>query len=407
MTAENPGITGTTESIARTGTTEQNESHQPTEFGYWVPNVSGGLVTSSVSQRTDWGIDYNRRVAKLAEERGFGHALTQVRYLGSYSAANQHESVSFSLALLEATERLNVIAAVHPGLWQPGVLANLAATAQEIHGGRFALNIVSGWLRDEFRALGEPWLEHDERYRRSAEFLQVLRRLTHGEPGGGGTEFAGDFYRIRDYSLTPRPSTPPTLFAGGASGAAQANAGRHADWYLTNGATDAELSRQIREVRGHAARAGRRVRVGVNGFAIVRDTEEEARRQLSDIVAGADRRAVEAFAAAVRQAGAAAPDGRGMWANSSFDDLVQYNDGFKTGLIGTPERVARRIVELRRLGVDLILLGFLHVEEELDRFGRDVIPLVRELEASGAVQSPEPIEQASVERDATPAPVAG
>lgn len=354
------------------------------EFAYWVPNVSGGLVTSTVTQRTDWGIDYNRRVAKLAEDRGFAYALSQVRYLGSYSAENQHESVSFSLALLDATERLNVIAAVHPGLWQPGVLANLAATAQEIHGGRFALNIVSGWLRDEFRALGEPWLEHDERYRRSAEFLQVLRRLTHGEADGAPTDFGGDFYRIRDYALTPRPQSPPELFAGGSSTAARANAGRHADWYFTNGATDGDLARQIAEVRAHAAAAGREVRVGVNAFAIVRDTEEEALAQLRAIVAGADRDAVEAFAEAVRQAGAASPDGKGMWADSSFEDLVQYNDGFKTGLIGTPERVARRIVELRRLGVDLVLTGFLHVEEEIDRFGRDVVPLVRELER-GAV----------------------
>jgi dimethylsulfone monooxygenase len=70
-----------------------------------------------------------------------------------------------------------------------------------------------------------------------------------------------------------------------------------------------------------------------------------------------------------------------MWADSSFEDLVQYNDGFRTQLIGTPEQVARRIVAYRRLGVDLILAGFLHYKEEVERFGRDVLPIVRELEA--------------------------
>lgn len=113
-------------------------------FAYWVPNVSGGLVTSTVEQRTDWGIDYNRTLAQAAEDAGFEYALTQVRYLGSYSAEYQHESVSFSLALLEATKKLNVIAAVHPGLWLPGVLANLGSTASEIYGGRLVFNIVSG-----------------------------------------------------------------------------------------------------------------------------------------------------------------------------------------------------------------------------------------------------------------------
>lgn len=88
----------------------------PLKFAYWVPNVSGGLVVSTIEQRTDWGYDYNRRLAVAAENNGFEYALTQVRYTASYGAAFQHESTSFSLALLLATERLKVIAAVHPGL---------------------------------------------------------------------------------------------------------------------------------------------------------------------------------------------------------------------------------------------------------------------------------------------------
>ena len=98
---------------------------------------------------------------------------------------------------------------------------------------------------------------------------------------------------------------------------------------------------------------------------------------------------MRAFGEAVKAAGqSTTSDGKGMWAGSDFADLVQYNDGFKTGLVGTPEQVARRIVDYKKVGVDLLLLGFLHVKEEVERFGRDVIPLVRELEAqeSGTVQ---------------------
>ena len=70
-----------------------------------------------------------------------------------------------------------------------------------------------------------------------------------------------------------------------------------------------------------------------------------------------------------------------MWQDSTFDDLVQYNDGFRTGLIGTPEQIAERIVAYKKLGVDLFLLGFLHYHEEVEYFGKRVLPLVRELEA--------------------------
>ncbi|GAB43426.1 putative FMNH2-dependent dimethyl sulfone monooxygenase, partial [Gordonia terrae NBRC 100016] len=75
-------------------------------------------------------------------------------------------------------------------------------------------------------------------------------------------------------------------------------------------------------------------------------------------------------------------DKKGMWADSSFEDLVQYNDGFRTQLIGTPEQVAERIVAYKRLGVDLILGGFLHFQEEIEYFGEKVLPLVREIEGA-------------------------
>ena len=67
-------------------------------------------------------------------------------------------------------------------------------------------------------------------------------------------------------------------------------------------------------------------------------------------------------------------------AKSTFEDLVQYNDGFKTNLIGTAQQIAERIVALKAVGVDLILSGFLHFHEEVECFGRKVLPLVRELE---------------------------
>lgn len=124
------------------------------------------------------------------------------------------------------------------------------------------------------------------------------------------------------------------------------------------------------------------MKFGLNGFVIARDTEAEARETLREIIAKANKPAVEGFRGAVRQAGASTADNKGMWADSTFDDLVQYNDGFRTQLIGTPEQIAERIIAYRRRGVDLILGGFLHFQEEIEYFGARVLPLVRELEAA-------------------------
>ena len=82
------------------GTNSTYPNPTPISFAYWVPNVSGGLVVSNIEQRTDYSIDYNRKLAQTAEKSGFDYALTQIRFTAGYGAEYQHESVSFSHAIL-------------------------------------------------------------------------------------------------------------------------------------------------------------------------------------------------------------------------------------------------------------------------------------------------------------------
>ncbi|MDQ4490035.1 dimethyl sulfone monooxygenase SfnG [Sinomonas sp. ASV486] len=357
----------------------------PLKFAYWVPNVSGGLVVSTIEQRTNWEFEYNKKLARIAENSGFEYALTQTRYAASYGADKQHEATSFSLALLMATERLKVISAVHPGMWHPGVLAKFIITADHLSGGRAAVNIVSGWLKDEFVNFGLEWLEHDERYVRTEEFINALRGLWTEKDYSQ----SGKYYNITDFTLNPAPldipgRAHPEIFFGGNSTAAQAAAGRTADWYFSNGRDLEPFKDNIRGVlaaAGQGRTAPAAPRFGLNGFVIARETEKEAQDTLREIIAKAHKPAVEGFAAAVKEAGQSTKDGKGMWEDSTFEDLVQYNDGFRTKLIGTPEQIAERVVEYKKIGVNLFLTGYLHFQEELEAFGRDVLPIVRELEA--------------------------
>jgi len=264
-------------------------------------------------------------------------------------------------------------------------LAKYIITADHISNGRAAVNIVSGWLKDEFVNFGLDWLEHDERYVRTEEFIRVLRGLWTEE----GYSQSGTYYNINNFTLNPAPvDVPgrphPEVFFGGNSTAAQATAGRVADWYFSNGKDLEGFKDNIAGVQASAAEAGRRPRYGLNGFVIARESEKEARDTLREIVEKAHRPAVEGFRDAVQEAGASTKDGKGMWADSSFEDLVQYNDGFKTQLIGTPEQIAERIVEYKKIGVNLFLTCYLHFQEEVAAFGTDILPIVRELEADAA-----------------------
>jgi FMNH2-dependent dimethyl sulfone monooxygenase len=353
-------------------------TREPVKFAYWVPNVSGGLIISDIEQRTSWDIDYNRKLAQIAEKSGFEYGLTQIRFTAGYGAEFQHESVTFSHALLAATEKLKIIAALLPGPWNPTLAAKQIATINHLTNGRVAVNIVSGWFRGEFTAIGEHWLDHDERYRRSEEFIRALKGIWSED----SFTFRGDFYRYTDYSLKPKPLDPqPEIFQGGSSRAARDMAARVSDWYFTNGNTPEEIAKQVDDIRAKAALNNHHVKIGVNAFAIARDTENEARAVLDEIIAKANPEAVNAFGHEVKNAGKASPEGQGNWAKSSFEDLVQYNDGFRSNLIGTPEQIADRIIALKEAGADLLLLGFLHFQEEVEFFGKHVIPLVREREA--------------------------
>ncbi|MDE4040177.1 MULTISPECIES: dimethylsulfone monooxygenase SfnG [Acinetobacter calcoaceticus/baumannii complex] len=364
-------------------TTQKNHSSD-IRFAYWVPNVSGGLVVSNIEQRTDWGIDYNRRLAKAAEQNGFEYALTQIRFTAGYGADNQHESVAFSHSILESTEKLKVIAAILPGPWKPAVVAKQLATIDQLTNGRIAINIVSGWFRGEFDAIGEEWPNHDERYVRSEEFIRTLKGIWTQD----NYSFDGKYYQFKDYTLKPKPlqQPHPEIFQGGSSRAARDMASRVSDWYFTNGNTVEGIKAQVDDIREKAKANNHYVKIGVNAFIIARDTEEEAQAVLQEIIDKANPEAVNAFGDAAKEAGAASPEGEGNWAKSTFEDLVQYNDGFKTNLIGTPQQVAERIVALKAAGVDLVLAGFLHFIEEVEYFGKKVLPLVRELEAQNKEQ---------------------
>lgn len=355
-----------------------------TEFAYWVPNVSGGLVVSDWETETDWTYDYNLDLARTAEAVGFDYALAQARFFGSYGAEKQLEALSIANALAAQTDELHVIGAVHPGLWEPGPLANFIATADRISDGRFSINVVSGWFKGEFTGFGQPWLAHDERYARSTEFIEVLKALWTEDRA----TYDGRFYTVgKDIDgfegapLEPKPvqDPHPQVFQGGNSQAAREMAAKHADVLFINGGSLQEIRAVIEDVEEYAAEFGTEPpRFAANAFVIQRETEAEAKEVLEGIIENATDEAVDAFREQVKQAGQSSAEGDGMWSDSEFEDLVQYNDGFKTGLIGTDEQIIERVRKLDAVGVDVVLAGFLDYGEELERFGETVIPAIDE-----------------------------
>ena len=341
-------------------------------FATWATSTSGGFLRADVEQNTDWSIDYNLRLARTADEAGFYAILFPTRYSANGPEGNDGQLDPFVLASAAAvqTKQIHLLTAVLPAFVPPALLAKTGATLDQLSGGRWHVNLVSGWFKHEHTSLSASWLDHEDRYKRSEEYIEVLRGLWQNPE----FQFKGEYYHISGGTMRPQPVQKPypAIFQGGNSERAQQMAGKYADWYFMNGGKEEELLPQIRNVSEIAAANGRKVRFAVNAFVIARETEEEARNEYEFIISRANVQAIEAFKEKTKEA-------KGMWKHlDDISSFVGMNEGLRTGLIGSYSQVAEKIRSLQQLGIDLLLLAFRFPIEEIQTFSQKVAPLVRE-----------------------------
>jgi FMNH2-dependent dimethyl sulfone monooxygenase len=227
------------------------------------------------------------------------------------------------------------------------------------------LNVVSSWWAEEASQYGVAFDAHDDRYARTAEWLQVV----DGVWSQPRFSFAGRYYKVADTALFPKPlSRPrPILYAGGESEAAKELIARRCDAYVMHGDPPARIGERIHDLRARRERLGLPpMTYGVAAYAIVRDSEEEARRERERIT---DVQQSAAGYANYQQWLA----GTQLEQRVSLEEYSVSNRGLRSELVGTPEQVRERIAELAAVGVDLLLLQFSPQYEEMERFASQVI----------------------------------
>ena len=191
------------------------------------PTASPATLARLAAEGEAIGYDYAAISDHIVEPIDI-HARYPYTESGEFPASSRgerHEQLTVIAYLAAKTSKLKFLTSVMVAPHRPAVLtAKMLATIDVYSGGRAAINVLTGWFKDEFRIFGEPWLDHDERYRRSEEFIQVLKGLWTQER----LTFKGDFYRINEGWLKPRPiSKPhPEIFQGGNSKAARRMAAR-------------------------------------------------------------------------------------------------------------------------------------------------------------------------------------
>jgi dimethylsulfone monooxygenase len=335
-------------------------------FGYWLP-VFGGWLRNVEDENMQATWAYVKKVAQQSEQLGFALTLIAELNLNDIKGveAPSLDAWSTAAALAAVTERIELMVAVRPTFHNPALLAKQASNIDHISGGRLSLNVVSSWWADEARKYGVHFEQHDDRYARTSEWLEVL----NGVWSGDHFSFAGTYYRVQDNVLQPKPvSAPrPTLYAGGESPAAKTLIAEKCDAYLMHGDPPERVAEKIHDMRERRERSNRSpLKFGVAGYAIVRETEREAQQELRRIT---DVRQSAAGYANYQQWLA----GTQLEQRVSLEDYSVSNRGLRSGLVGTPEQVAEQVARFESAGVDLVLLQFSPQLEEMEQFAETVI----------------------------------
>lgn len=337
-------------------------------YGYWMP-IFGGWLRNVEDEGMEASWAYAKRLAQRSEQIGYDLTLVAELFLNDIKGidAPSLDAWSTAAALAAVTERLELMVAVRPTFHQPAILAKQAANVDRISGGRLSLNVVSSWWSDEARRYGVQFEQHDDRYARTSEWLDVVDGCWR-EPV---FSYRGSHYRVDETILEPKPvrRPRPTLWAGGESEAAKQLIAAKCDAYAMHGGTPADLAPKIADMRRRREQLGLpAMQYCMAAYAIVRDTEAEAQRELERITN-------------------VAPDSPGYgnyrdWlANTQLEQRVSLQDysvsnrGLRAGLVGTPAQVAERVLEFEEAGVDLLLLQCSPQLEEMERFAAEVMPL--------------------------------
>ncbi len=336
-------------------------------FGYWLPVFGGWLRNvEDEGMQADWG--YVKRLAQRSEQIGFDLSLIAELNLNDIKgqSAPSLDAWSTAAALMAVTERIEWMVAVRPTFHAPALLAKQAANIDRIGGaGRLSLNVVSSWWQDEAEKYGVQFEQHDRRYERTEEWLDVVDALWSRD----GVDYEGAFYKIKQGVLQPKPLTQPrpTIYAGGESEAAKDLIARKCDAYVMHGDPPERIAPKIRDMQVRRDALGLPpMRFGVAAYVITRPTLEEAQAELQRITDVKH----SALGYSNYQQWLA---GTQLERRVSLEDYSVSNRGLQAGLVGSPQQVQDRIGEFAEVGVDLLLLQCSPQLEEMERFSECVI----------------------------------
>jgi FMNH2-dependent dimethyl sulfone monooxygenase len=350
--------------------------------GLFLPMQEGAWSPSRAPRSTSWTFDYLARCTMRAEELGFDLAFGLAQWLskGGYGGEmrfREHEidPIIANTALAAMTKSIVLINTVHIlYAWHPLHLAKFGAAIDHISGGRWGINVVTGYKPSEYRMFGLAPIEHDLRYEMADEFTTIMRRLWAEDDD---LTFDGRYWKTERAFLAPKPGARrPFLVNAASSGAGLDYAAKHSDIIFITSPAGADPVKACEALPTHNAKIkslagayGRKVKTIINPHVICRPTEKEAKSAYQDILENEDTVAADNFVKTFVSGDTAS------WRGHS---RAQWVIGGNVHLVGTPEQIVEWFIKLQAAGCDGVQVNFFDYLPDLEFFGKEVLPLMKQ-----------------------------
>ncbi len=347
------------------------------KLGVFGSNCSNGCTITHAQTTFEPTYDHNVKIAKLADSLGF-EMLVPVgrwRHFGGTTKFNgtNMEVYTWATAMACNTDKIMCFATSHVPTVHPILAAKQAATIDQISNGRFGLNVVCGWFKPEMEMFGVEQLPHDDRYKMANEWMEVVDRLWVEDD----FDYNGEFYRINQGFLSPKPiqKPRPVVINAGSSPAGRDFSARHADFNFLSINTFEQAAEAANDIIKRAAEYNRKCGTMSYGLICCRDTEKEAKQLYQNIVDKGDWGATNTIIELM------------LGENYSYGDnkaaIQAMGERFIAGwgsypLVGTPEQIVDEMIKISNLGIEGYIVSWLDYLEEMEYFGKKVLPLMRE-----------------------------
>lgn len=360
------------------------------EIGVFIPIGSNGWIVSTTSPQYKPSFELNKQTTLNAERYGFDFALSMIklRGFGGESEFWDHNLESFTLmaGLAAVTSRIKLYATVPTLAIPPAIAARMCSTIDSISNGRFGLNVITGWQRPEYSQMGIwPGDEYfGRRYDFAAEYVQVMRELWET----GTSNFKGEFFKMEDCKLSPRPQQPMKVICAGQSDAGMAFTAKYADYNFCFGKgynTPTACAETVERMQKIAAGSGRDISTYALFMVITGETDAEAEAKWQHYKDGAD---LEALRWLTDQGSVDKKSGADTNVKHMIDpkSAVNLNIGL---LVGGHAKVARMMDEVATIpGLAGTLLTFDEFVSGTEIFGERIQPLMKSRRHVASAVSP-------------------